>query len=108
MVFPLNDSLSFSVWSMVHTLEDAFLVLSGCPYTEIGDFKTNEEFPSPGFGVFIVPPGIICKKKKKNVGLCGCVHFSENADLHQILEVICDDISIWGHASFSLTSSSYQ
>lgn len=87
MVFPPKDSLSFSVWSMVHTLEDAFLVLSGCPYAEMGDFKTDEEFPFPGFGVFIVCPGIICKKK---MWLCGCVHFSEKADFHQILKVICD------------------
>lgn len=28
MLFPLKDSLSFAVRSMVHTLEDAFLVLS--------------------------------------------------------------------------------
>lgn len=55
-------TLYFPVWSTIHTREDACLVL----YTEIGDFKVGEEFPLPGFGVFIVPPGITCNNNNNN------------------------------------------
>lgn len=52
--FPLNDSASLSVWFVVHTLRNAFLILTG-----VGDFKIDEEFLFLGVSVFIVPPGII-------------------------------------------------
>lgn len=55
--FPLNDSSSFSVWSKVHIPGNTFLILPGCPYTEIGDFKIEEEFPFLGCTLFIAPPG---------------------------------------------------
>lgn len=55
---------------VVRTPEDAFPHPAGGPYTGIGDFTTDEEVPFLGFGVFIVPPGIICTKTHGSVDVC--------------------------------------
>lgn len=43
---------------LVHTPGNAFLTQPG-----VGDFQINETFLSLGFGVFTVPPGIICEAR---------------------------------------------
>lgn len=67
-------SFSLLVWSVVHALGNTSLILPGCPYTEVGDFKINEGFPFLGVTVCIGPPGIMCK----NMWVCPRVHFLES------------------------------
>lgn len=83
----------------------------GFLYAESADFKVDEEFPFLDFNVFIVSPGIICK----HMWVYVCVHFSEKADLYQILKLINDHkiaessnqkYFYFGKCLFSLTCSS--